>query len=90
VIEMTATPTAGSNVLWHVSAQALQREDMIKLPIVLKEHLHGWRDAVRDAMLSRERLERWRCKSPITSGRCCCSRPSRRNGEATVEALLRT
>ena len=57
VIELTATPIKGSNVLYHVSAQALKAEDMIKLPIVLAEHPTGWKDAVRDAILTRKRLE---------------------------------
>lgn len=39
LIEMTATPVNGSNVLFHVGAQALAREDMIKLPIVLMPQL---------------------------------------------------
>jgi type III restriction enzyme len=57
VIELTATPVHGSNVLYHVAAQELKAEDMIKLPIVLREHPTGWEDAVRDAILTRRRLE---------------------------------
>lgn len=57
VIELTATPVKGSNVLYHVSAQALKAEDMIKLPIVLAEHPTDWKDAVRDAILTRRHLE---------------------------------
>jgi len=56
VIEWTATPAAGQNVLYHVSAQALKAEDMIKLPIVLAPH-PNWQEAVRDAVLTRARLE---------------------------------
>jgi len=57
VIELTATPVAGNNVLYHVSAQELKTEEMIKLPIVLAEHPSGWRDCLRDAVLTRNRLE---------------------------------
>jgi type III restriction enzyme len=57
IIELTATPVHGSNVLYHVGAQALKAADMIKLPIVLREHPTGWEDAVRDAILTRKRLE---------------------------------
>jgi type III restriction enzyme len=57
IIELTATPVHGSNVLYHVAAQELKAEDMIKLPIVLREHPTGWEDAVRDAILTRKRLE---------------------------------
>jgi type III restriction enzyme len=59
LIEMTATPlrkgTHRSNVLYHVSAEALKAEQMIKLPIVLQAH-PNWQEAVRDALLTRKRL----------------------------------
>ena len=57
VIEWTATPVAGNNVLYHVAAQELKAEQMIKLPIVLAEHPQGWRECLRDAVLTRDRLE---------------------------------
>lgn len=57
VVEMTATPVAGNNVLYHVSAQELKTEQMIKLPIVLAEHPEGWRECLRDAVLTRDGLE---------------------------------
>lgn len=57
VIEFTATPVAGNNVLYHVSAQELKTEQMIKLPIVLAEHPEGWRECLRDAVLTRDGLE---------------------------------
>lgn len=56
IIELTATPVAGNNVLHHVSAQELKAEDMIKLPIVLAEHPDGWQACLRDAILTRQRL----------------------------------
>ncbi len=56
VIEWTATPAPSQNVLYHVSAEALKAEDMIKLPIVLAPH-PNWQEAVRDAVLTRARLE---------------------------------
>lgn len=59
LIEMTATPVRKgehrSNVLFHVSAEALKTEQMIKLPIVLQAH-PNWQEAVRDALLTRKRL----------------------------------
>jgi len=57
VVELTATPVAGNNVLYHVSAQELKAEQMIKLPIVLAEHPEGWRECLRDAVLARDALE---------------------------------
>ena len=56
IIELTATPVAGNNVLHHVSAQELKSEDMIKLPIVLAEHPDGWQACLRDAILTRKNL----------------------------------
>jgi type III restriction enzyme len=58
VIEMTATPVPGNNVLYHVAAAELKAEQMIKLPIVLAEHPQGWRECLRDAVLTRNRLEK--------------------------------
>lgn len=59
LIEMTATPMRTgphrSNVLYHVSAEELKTEQMIKLPIVLRTH-PNWQEAVRDALLTRKRL----------------------------------
>lgn len=58
ILEFTATPKAeaGSNVLYHVSASALKAEEMIKLPLMLTAH-EDWRNAVRDALLTRKQLE---------------------------------
>jgi len=88
LIELTATPTTGSNVLWHVGAQALQREEMIKLPIVLMEHPTGWKDAVRDAILTRDRLETLALREPDYIRPVLLFQAEARNGEATVEVLL--
>ena len=55
VVEFTATPADDSNVLHNVSATELKAEEMIKLPIRLTEH-KSWEDAVRDSILTRQRL----------------------------------
>lgn len=58
ILELTATPIAHkTNVLYHVSAQQLAAEDMIKLPIVLAEHPEGWPQAVFGAVQTQRRLE---------------------------------
>jgi type III restriction enzyme len=57
VIEFTATPVKGINVLHHVSAQELKAEQMVKLPIVLNEHPQGWKECLHDARLTRDKLE---------------------------------
>ena len=60
IVEFTATPdtsrVSGSNVVYRVSASELKTEEMIKLPIVLKEH-QNWQQAVRDSVLTRQKLE---------------------------------
>jgi type III restriction enzyme len=88
LIEMTATPISGSNVLFHVGAQALAREDMIKLPIVLMEHPTGWKDAVRDAILTRDRLETLAAREPDYIRPVLLFQAEPKNSEATVEKLL--
>lgn len=58
ILELTATPLPQqSNVLYHVSAQELQAENMIKLPITLREHAEGWVAAVFGAVQTRQWLE---------------------------------
>ncbi|MBI3917530.1 MAG: DEAD/DEAH box helicase family protein [Betaproteobacteria bacterium] len=58
ILELTATPIPKkTNVLYHVSAQELQAEDMVKLPIALMEHPQGWDAAVFDAVQTQRRLE---------------------------------
>jgi len=58
ILELTATPIAQkTNVLFHVSAQELQAEDMVKLPITLREHPDGWPAAVFSAKQTRDWLE---------------------------------
>ena len=58
ILELTATPIAGkANVLYHVSAQELAAEHMIKLPISLAEHAQGWPQAVFAAIQQQKALE---------------------------------
>ncbi len=58
ILELTATPVPKrTNVLFHVSAQQLQAEDMIKMPIALIEHTRGWQAAVLDAVQNQRLLE---------------------------------
>jgi type III restriction enzyme len=58
ILELTATPVPKrTNVLFHVSAQQLQAEHMIKMPIALMEHTRGWQAAVLDAVQNQRGLE---------------------------------
>ncbi len=88
LIELTATPMADSNVIFHVGAQALANEEMIKLPIVLMEHKTGWKDAVRDAVLTRDRLETLAAKEADYIRPVLLFQAEDVNGEAGVETLL--
>ena len=56
VVEFTATPPKGSNVLYRATAAELKTDEMIKLPVVLTEHVGDWRDAVCQAVARRKKL----------------------------------
>lgn len=87
VIEMTATPVPGNNVLYHVSATELKAEQMIKLPIVLAEHPQGWRECLRDAVLTRARLELIAQREPDYLRPIALVQAMPINGEATVAVV---
>ncbi len=55
IVEFTATPRADSNILHAASAQDLKDEEMIKLPVVLREH-DSWQAAVNGAVAKRAEL----------------------------------
>jgi len=57
VIEFTATPREGSNILVNTSASELKTEDMVKIPIVLESRAQ-WEQVVADGLVKREELER--------------------------------
>jgi len=86
VIEWTATPDRDQNVLYHVSAQELKAEHMIKMPIVLAPH-PNWREAVRDAVLTRETLAREAVAEPDYVRPIVLFQAEPKGGEATVEVL---
>src|SRR5690606_30501827 len=86
VVEWTATPLKDQNVLYHVSAQELKSADMIKLPIVLAPH-PNWREAVRDAVLTREKLAADAVTEPDYVRPIALLQADPKGGEATVEVL---
>ncbi len=86
-IEMTATPVPGNNVLYHVAAAELKAEQMIKLPIVLAEHPQGWRECLRDAVLTRARLELIAQREPDYLRPIALVQAMPINGEATVAVV---
>ncbi|QEY59728.1 restriction endonuclease subunit R [Pseudomonas sp. C27(2019)] len=90
IIELTATPnttnTNGSNVLFHVSAAELKAEEMIKLPIMLTEHVN-WQDALRDAVITRNKLAVDAQKDTDYIRPIVLFQAENKNGEVTVEVL---
>ncbi len=87
VIELTATPVPGNNVLYHVAAAELKAEDMIKLPIVLAEHPDGWQSCLRDALLTRANLEIIAQKEADYVRPIALIQAQPVNGEATVAVV---
>lgn len=87
IVELTATPVAGNNVLYHVSAHELKAEDMIKLPIVLAEHPDGWRACLRDAILTRDKLQTIAQNEPDHIRPIVLVQAAPKGNEATVEAV---
>lgn len=90
LIEMTATPVRQgkhrSNVLYHVSAEELKAEQMIKLPIVLQTH-PNWQEAVRDALLTRKRLAAEAVNEDDYLRPILLLQAEDKSGEVTVEVL---
>ncbi len=58
VVELSATPPKGSNVLVNISGQELNREEMIKLDLhITNKATLDWHDAIRPAIEKRNFLE---------------------------------
>lgn len=57
IIEFTATPRDGSNILVNTSAAELKLEEMVKIPIVL-ESRSQWEQVVADGLVKRDELEK--------------------------------
>jgi superfamily II DNA or RNA helicase len=57
VIEYTATPRLGSNILVEIHSSELKEEQMVKLPLVLESHSQ-WQDAIMQGIAKREELEK--------------------------------
>lgn len=87
VLEFTATPVAGNNVLYHVAASELKAEEMIKLPIVLAEHPDSWQSCVRDALLTRQQLELAAQKEADYVRPLVLIQAQPKGGEATVDVV---
>ena len=86
IIEFTATPRPNSNILHSVTAQDLKREEMIKLPIVLAEHV-SWQNAVSEAVNARAKLAQTAVDEADYLRPIVLFQSQKKNEEVTVAAL---
>lgn len=93
IIELTATPNKKlSNVLVNVPASALKTEQMIKLPVVVKEHFGGWEQCLAHSLQRRQYLEDLAKKEPEHKGYVrpiLLIKAENKGGVATVEKVYR-
>lgn len=88
IVELTATPdAASSNILVSVSAFELKAEDMIKLPVVLKEHDSDWPVAISAAVARRRSLADIAKKEPEYIRPILLIQAENVRGAATVEEV---
>ncbi len=57
IIEYTATPIKGSNVLISIGADKLKAENMVKIPIYVSLYIDSWKIALDAAIEKRNELE---------------------------------
>lgn len=90
VVELTATPDiSSSNVLVSVSAFELKAENMIKFPVVLKEHNGEWQVAVSSAVARRRTLAKIALAEPEYIRPILLIQAENAKSEATVEEVKR-
>lgn len=90
VVELTATPEATkSNVLVSVSAFELKVANMIKFPVVLKEHVGQWEAAVGSAVARRNELGKTALNEPDYIRPILLVQAENAKGTATVEEIKR-
>lgn len=87
VIEYTATPASGSNILHNVSASELKAEEMIKLPIMLTEH-KTWEEAVGDSIRTRDKLEELAQKDKDYIRPIVLFQAEKKNQDVTKDVIL--
>lgn len=90
VVELTATPEASkSNVLVSVSAFELKVANMIKFPVVLKEHVGQWEAAVGSAVARRNELGKTALNEPDYIRPILLIQAENAKGTATVKEVKR-
>lgn len=68
VLDLTATPKKGSNIISFVDAAQLKKEEMVKLPVIVYNR-KSQEDVYSDAISIRAKLEAQAKKEQIKSGR---------------------
>jgi len=68
VLDLTATPKKGSNIISFVDAAQLKKEEMVKLPVIVYNR-KSQSDVYSDAISIRAKLEAQAKQEQITSGR---------------------
>ncbi len=86
IIEMTATPQQNNNTLYNVRASELKEEEMIKLPIELREH-DNWELAITEAIAKRKELEDASTKEKDYIRPIILFQAQDKNGEHNVDTL---
>lgn len=88
IIEFTATPKRGSNVVTAATAIELKNAEMIKMPIHLTQH-GSWQQAVNAAVMNRAALEPVGANDPgrIRPIALYQAQPAAEGAEATVDKL---
>lgn len=90
VVELTATPdVTSSNILVSVSAFELKDENMIKFPLMLKEHAGEWQKAVSAAVARRKELAKTALGEPEYIRPIVLIQAENIRGEATVAEVKR-
>lgn len=86
VVELTATPQPNNNTLYNVRASELKEEQMIKLPIELREHF-DWQQAVVESIAKRSELEAASKHERDYVRPILLFQAQDKNGEVNVDAL---
>lgn len=88
VVELTATPDgSASNILVSVAAFELKNENMIKFPLVLKEHSGEWQKAVAAAIARRNELAKIAVGEPDYIRPIVLIQAENKRGEANIDAV---
>ena len=86
IVEYTATPAKNSNVIHSVSAAELKAEEMIKLPIILSNHM-SWEQAITASIQTRQKLEEVALKDDDYIRPIILFQAENKGREITVEVL---